>query len=780
MILKQVTPSWAEAKKQLGEVNFLNQLRDFDKDHISDRTLRKVHTYTSLDDFDPEKVGVVSTAAKSLAMVVAPKKAKLDEAMQSLKEKQASLAEAKGKLAQLQKLLEKLQKDYDDKLNEKEELRKRAEMLQLKLDRASDLIDGLAGERVRWGETIRNLDGVFDLLPGDCLLATAFVSYMGPFVSSYREELMLMWKTSVSEMELPCSLELKLGNFLATPTLIREWNILGLPSDAFSTENGIITNQATRWPLIIDPQAQAWKWIRNMEGPKGLKTVDFGVPDYMRIIEIAMQRGEPILLQNVSEVLDPSVIPILNKALVKKGNETYIKVGDKLVDYNEKFKFFITTKMSNPHFPPEILTKTTLVNFAIKEEGLQAQLLGIVVRKEKPKLEELKDNLVLNIAAGRRTLMELEDELLRLLNESEGSLLDNMELITTLKSSKETSVAVNEQLESSLITEVEIDHAREGYVPCAVRASILFFVLYDLSFIDPMYQFSLDSYIDIFENSIKKSKRSDNLSERITSLNDYHTYAVYRNTCRGLFERHKLLFSFYVGIKILDAQGKIRHSDYQFLLKGGVVLDKKEQPQNPCIDWLPPESWDNITEMDKLSGFHGVVKTFEQFPKEWGEWYFKDAPESCMLIGEWQDICSEFQRMLFIRSLRPDRLSFCITSFVTNNIGSHFTEPPVLDIKAVFEDSSYKTPLIFVLSPGVDPTSALIQLAENSGMSSRFQSLSLGQGQAPFATRMIEQGSTQGNWVFLANCHLSLSWMPGLDKIIENLQSSGNVHKDFR
>ena len=57
--------------------------------------------------------------------------------------------------------------------------------------------------------------------------------------------------------------------------------------------------------------------------------------------------------------------------------------------------------------------------------------------------------------------------------------------------------------------------------------------------------------------------------------------------------------------------------------------------------------------------------------------------------------------MLLVRSLRPDRVSFCATSFIINNLGSKFTEPPVLDMQQVVEDSTTRTPLIFVLSPGV-------------------------------------------------------------------------------
>ena len=67
----------------------------------------------------------------------------------------------------------------------------------------------------------------------------------------------------------------------------------------------------------------------------------------------------------------------------------------------------------------------------------------------------------------------------------------------------------------------------------------------------------------------------------------------------------------------------------------------------------------------------------------------------------WENACNELQRMLIVRSLRPDRVSFCVTSFITNNLGSSFVEPPVLNMVQVLEDSTCRTPLIFVLSAGV-------------------------------------------------------------------------------
>lgn len=408
---------------------------------------------------------------------VAPKKAKLDEAMESLREKQRMLAEAQARLAELNMQLQRLQKEYEEKLAQKEELNKKAELLRLKLERAAMLVDGLAGERERWKDTVFNLDSRFEKLPGDCLLATAFISYLGPFVSDYRDKLLETWKSEVDVYEIPVSNDFSIITFLTDPTTVREWNIQGLPADAFSTENGIIVTRGTRWPLVIDPQCQAMKWIKMMEKEdlkvsttqfkrkyplkSSLQVIDFGMPDFMKVVEQAVQFGKTVMLQNVMETLDPSLNPILNKAVVRQGGQDLIKLDDKMVSYNHNFRFFITTKLNNPHYPPEISTKTTLVNFAVKEQGLEAQLLGIVVRKERPQLEEQKDNLVTTIAKGRRTLMDLENELLRLLNETRGSLLDDAELFNTLQTSKATSIAVQKSLEVSETTEVAIDAARE-------------------------------------------------------------------------------------------------------------------------------------------------------------------------------------------------------------------------------------------------------------------------------------------------------------------------------
>lgn len=66
------------------------------------------------------------------------------------------------------------------------------------------------------------------------------------------------------------------------------------------------------------------------------------------------------------------------------------------------FRFYITTKLRNPHYLPEVAVKVTLMNFMITPTGLEDQLLGIVVAKERPDLEAEKNQLIVQGAANKK------------------------------------------------------------------------------------------------------------------------------------------------------------------------------------------------------------------------------------------------------------------------------------------------------------------------------------------------------------------------------------------
>ncbi len=798
MTVLKKSPTWDAAKKALGDSQFLNSLMTFDKDKLDDGLLGKMKKYINDPEYTPEKIGAVSGAAKGLcqwvhamfiygnvAKEVAPKRAKLKAAQDALKKKQEALREAEKKLKLVLDKVQALKDKYETSTSKKKALEDELADLEAKLQRAEKLVNGLAGEKTRWVDSIGNYETQIEALPGDVVIAAAFMSYAGPFPSEYRDALVAKtWLPQVEALGIPASPKFDFALFLADPSDVRDWNIDGLPADAFSTENGVVVTRGNRWPLLIDPQGQGNKWIKNMEKKHGLSVITLTMPDMVRRMENAIQFGSPVLIQDVQEEIDPILEPVLSKSFIKKGNSLAIKLGDKEVDYDPKFRLYLTSKLNNPHYTPEVSTKVTIVNFAVKEQGLEAQLLNVVVQKERPDLDTQKNDLVKKVAHGKRTIAELEDQLLDLLSNATGSLLDNIELINTLNDSKVTSDEVTESLAIAEKTGKKIESASALYKPCSTRASILYFVLYDLAGVDPMYQFSLDAYVDLFLLSIKNAPKSTRLDERIKFLNEFHTYATYKYTSRGLFEAHKLLLSLQMCVRILKSDDKMNEVEWRFFLRGGAVLDRSDQPPNPAPDWISELAWDNIVELEQqVPHFLGITTHFEQNVTDWEDWYRESEPENPnaenRLPGDWEAKCDALQRMLIVRCLRMDRVEKASAAYVANILGRKYVEPPTLDLNETHMDSTNTAPLIFVLSPGVDPTANLKQLAEAQGVGDRFFSVALGQGQAPVATKLINDAVKDGNWVFLANCHLMLSWLPELQKIIEKLEDD-TPHERFR
>ena len=157
------------------------------------------------------------------------------------------------------------------------------------------------------------------------------------------------------------------------------------------------------------------------------------------------------------------------------------------------------------------------------------------------------------------------------------------------------------------MTEIEIDETRNGYKPVAFHSSILFFCISDLANIEPMYQYSLTWFINLFIQSIANSPKSTDLQERIRILNDHFTLSIYKNVCRSLFEKDKLLFSFLLCIGVLKGKGEVDEESWRFLLTGGVALENPHP--NPFPEWLSDKSWGEIVRASELPQLKGLMNS---------------------------------------------------------------------------------------------------------------------------------------------------------------------------
>ena len=266
--------------------------------------------------------------------------------------------------------------------------------------------------------------------------------------------------------------------------------------------------------------------------------------------------------------------------------------------------------------------------------------------------------------------------------------------------------------------------------------------------------------------------------ERIENLNNHFTYSIYRNVCRSLFEKDKLLFSLILCIGILQGKGKVDDSEWRFLLTGGVALDNPIP--NPA-EWLPEKSWGEIVRTQDFPALKELYQDFIDNSAKWKGIYDSPSPHDMQLPDPWHLSLSPMQKLIVLRCLRSDKVVPGVQDFIVEHIGRSYIEPPTFDLAGSFSDSNCCGPLIFVLSPGADPMSALMKFADDEGMGGdKLETISLGQGQGPIAAKMINKAIQRGTWVVLQNCHLAESWLPTLEKICEETIVPERTHKSFR
>ena len=797
-ILLQEKTDWDSIKKTL-QGGIIEKLRSYPKDNIPKPVLVKLRKKIAENpDFTPDKVGLVNVASKSLCLWVhaMDKYAKVSEEVQPkrdrLEQMNKILADAMGRLkitqARLKKEMDKvaaLEEKRQKVLDERDRLTMEAQTTGIRLERAGVLTDSLKSEHVRWQENVAKLTVQMRNVVGDTFLSSACISYYGPFTGVYRNELVQHWVSKASELKIPVSENFDLQEVMGDPMTIRDWNIKGLPADTVSVNNGILVTRCERWPLMIDPQEQANKWIKKLEEKAGIKVNKQTDRDFTRSVENSIRNGNSLLIEDVGEVLDPTLEPILQKNLIEQGAGRYaLRVGDQDVDYDTNFRLYLTTKLPNPHYLPEISIKTTLINFTVTTQGLEEQLLGDVVKKEQPKIEKKKTELMIAMVKDQKSLKQAEDTILSSLSDTKGNILDNPEIIETLKSSKKLSNEISDRMLRAEEVKKEVEEAFQQYLSVAVRGSILYFVIADLALIDPMYQYSLAYFARLFNSVIDNSQKSDDVHERIKILITSITEFVFMNICRGLFNAHKLIFSFLIASQILRREGSITDAEWSLLLKGvSIVPSNFIRTINPDPTKIADKTWDMIIYLQNITTVFNKPLLGPEIAKnlsEWMTWATCPEPELTPLPAPYNEI-SQFHQLLLVKAFREEKVIYKIIKFVDAHMGRKFVEVPPIDMEEVYVDTNCKSPIIFILSQGADPMSMIVRLAEAKGFTDRLEILSLGKGQGERAKKLIESCFKVGKWVVLQNCHLAKSWMPDMEALVENFEDPRtNIHEDFR
>lgn len=321
--LKEI--SWKTAKGLMSDPSFLRKLQEMDVNEITIKQQQMVKNHLKKSD----KLNQMSSISKAgfglykflLAVIdycavyreVKPKIEKVRTLEIEGERAQRALEKEERELKKLEKQLGELNAKYQIAMDERQRLQEETDILMRRLIAADKLINGLTSEKIRWSKELENLHDELNLIAGNCLLSASFISYNGPFSYEIRDKMFYNnWQQSIIDKNIPLTQPFSIENQLTNDVQISKWNTEGLPPDQLSIQNAILTTQATRFPLCIDPQQQALNWIKKKEAKKNCKIITFNDTDFLKQLEMAIKYGFTIIFQDV-DYIDPIIDNVLTK-----------------------------------------------------------------------------------------------------------------------------------------------------------------------------------------------------------------------------------------------------------------------------------------------------------------------------------------------------------------------------------------------------------------------------------------------------------------------------------
>ena len=781
---------WDEIKNCIFKEDFISTIKNTKAENLGPKLTNLIQKEISATDWDIDKIKSgfleVGLLAEWLESTVAC--ANINNQMEPLKKEIADLNAEKDKVVAdydeiakeietLEKNIEQLKTQYDDSVTESNKIKEEITQVQNKVERSEKLLINLSSEKERWSKQMNEFKININNLLGDTFLSSSFLAYIGFYDAFYRKYLKEKARQISKQNEIISSNDFDEVEWLTKANDKAIWQNCKLPNDNICLENATILQRFNRYPLIIDPAGQATEFIKTYYATKKLTSTTFTDSSFLKLLENALRFGYPILVQDV-EKIDPIMNSLLNKEIHKQSGRNLIRIGDQEIDFSLTFNMFMITRDSSCHFTPDLCSRVTFLNFTITPSSLQNQILDIVLKNERPEVNQRKEELIKAQREYKVQLRQLEEDLLTALN-SEGNLLENNEVMTRLEEIKKKSFEISEEVSKSEDIMKELESTMNEYAPLANKASRIFFALDSLEVIHYLYRYSLSFFMDIL-NYVIISKEVQEVPKNQYAIRQAKIIQIlfkeiYHRVGYSLLNKDKALLA--MRLAQINLGDKFKN-EINLLLKinSNIMNDASDISSDILGGKLTLNQKKQLSELNKSEPFTGLVSEITSNSEAWSNFYNDAFAENSIPVEflnkhkenisneKDQKIFDEITKSILLLVFRPDRMLNSIQSFLKEVFNEELVNIPELDlVKVIKDETNCKMPILFCSAPGFDASTKIESLARQ--LNKKFLSIAIGSSEG---FELVEKNWASkiksGEWLVLKNVHLAPNWLNEIEK----------------
>jgi dynein heavy chain 1 len=791
-VLGHQIDSWKTVQSLIRRDDFISSIQNFDTTKMPKSVRDKMmRDYISKPAFNYEAVNRASRACGPLVQwVIAQvrfseildKVAPLRQEVASL-EKQADTTKHQAlvveeTVAELEASIARYKEEYALLISETQSIKTEMDRVQSKVDRSMTLLQSLSSEQERWDTGSKTFETEMATIVGDVLISAAFLAYSGFFDQHYRELMRREWTDHLLAAGIGFKTQLSLSEYLSTADQRLQWHDNALPVDNLCIENAVMLKRYNRYPLIVDPTGQAASFIQNEYRDRKITVTSFLDEAFLKNLESALRFGNPLLVQDV-ESLDPILNSVLNRELRRTGGRVLIRIGNQDIDFSPSFTMFLSTRDPSIEFPPDICSRVTFVNFTMTRSSLQTQALDKVLKAERPDVDQKRTDLVRLQGEFRVRLRHLERSLLQALNDSSGSILEDDKVIGTLEVLKKEAAEITSKVEDTDVVMKEVEAVTTEYQPLAQACSGIYFVLEQLSAINHFYQFSLDYFLEIFDDVLLHNPNlksiSDAQARKSILLNDLFL-ATYQRTSRSLLHcDHLVLATTLAKLRISGLAGQAVRDELDAIMEvpgssaTGVPVLSVEQRRSLMSVWDTETVKELETQLSEHAPAWQAFLTANEPEKDvpWPSGSSHGKHDSKAWLTS--DLLLAARRVTIVKMFRSDRIMHGLAIFSDLAFGVDMPSLSDYDLQRVVKEEVGPThPVALASVAGYDASYRVDNLSRDTG--TPCTSIAMGSAEGfTLADQAIANAARTGVWVLLKNVHLAPTWLAHLEKRLHSL-----------